>query len=144
MKFKVFVSGNQNELAKERFAVKTAIEQDNILNEYFDVFLFEELPAASKDPGSSFLENVKKSQIYIGLLGNHYGSRGNDGLSATEKELWAFIKSRPQGEVLIYLKESDEILKDPEILNLMIKLRICMFITSLNLLKTFKTRFRKV
>lgn len=76
MKFKVFVSANQNELAKERFAVKNAIEQDNILNEYFDVFLFEELPAAGKDPVSSFLEKVKKSHIYIGLLGNHYGSRG--------------------------------------------------------------------
>lgn len=48
---------------------------------------------------------------------------GDDGLSATEKELWTFIKSRPQGEVLIYLKESDESLKDPEILNLIDKIK---------------------
>jgi ATP-dependent DNA helicase RecG len=55
MTFKVFISGNQRELKKERFAVKEAIEKDSILDEYFDVFLFEELPAAGKDPVSSFL-----------------------------------------------------------------------------------------
>lgn len=123
MIFRVFVSGNQTELEKERFAVKEAIEEDGILNEYFKVFLFEELLAASKDPVSSFLEKVKKSHIYIGLLGNQYGSTDDDGLSATEKELWTFIKFRPRGEVLIYLKKTDESLKNPEILNLIGKIK---------------------
>ncbi len=41
MKYKIFVSGAQKELKKERRAVKEFIRKDALLSEYFDVFLFE-------------------------------------------------------------------------------------------------------
>ena len=38
MKFNVFVSGNQNELKKERFAVKEVINNTPIIKEFFEPF----------------------------------------------------------------------------------------------------------
>lgn len=50
-KFKVFVSGNQNELKEERLAVREAILENAVLNKFFDVFIFEEVPAKGKSHG---------------------------------------------------------------------------------------------
>ena len=44
-KYKIFISGVQRELKKERRAVKDFILADPLLSEYFDVFLFEDSPA---------------------------------------------------------------------------------------------------
>lgn len=48
MKYKLFVSGNQKELREERFAVKEVITENATLRSFFDVFLFEDLPAKGK------------------------------------------------------------------------------------------------
>ena len=45
MKYKIFVSANQKELRDERFAVKEVITGNATLCGFFDVFLFEDLPA---------------------------------------------------------------------------------------------------
>ncbi len=47
-KYKIFVSGVQEELGSERRAVKDFIKSDALLSEYFNVFLFEDAPARGK------------------------------------------------------------------------------------------------
>lgn len=103
MKFKVFVSGNQTELKEERLAVKEVITSNRVLNNHFDVFLFEDLPAKGKDPVSTYIDEVGKSDIYIGLIGNVYGEPNDAGLSPTELEFQSFIKANPHNERFIFI-----------------------------------------
>jgi len=104
MKFKLFISGNQNELKEERFVVKEAITNNHILNDFFDVFLFEDLPAKGKDPVSTYIDEVEKSDIYIGIIGNVYGEPNDAGLSPTALEFQTFTNANPHNERLIFIK----------------------------------------
>lgn len=104
-KYKIFVSGAQKELKEERFAVKGLVAENYLLKEYFKVFLFEDVPAKSKSAEKVFLEEVKGSDIYIGIFGNEYGRTGKDGLSATEKEYSEAKKT--DKERLAFLKGGD-------------------------------------
>jgi len=47
-KYKIFISGVQKELKEECRAIKKLILEDALHSEYFDVFLFEDVPAKSK------------------------------------------------------------------------------------------------
>lgn len=123
MKFKVFVSGNQTELKEERYAIQDAILNSPIIKDFFEPFLFENLPAGGRDPVSTYLDEVKNSDIYLGILGNKYGNKGEDGISATEKEYGTFIKHVNDGEVLILIKGDNSISRDPEIIEFMEKTR---------------------
>lgn len=102
MKYKIFVSGVQKELKKERRAVKDFIYNDSFLSEYFDVFLFEDSPAKSKSAEIAYVEEVDKRDIYIGILGMQYGSVGKGKVSPTEAE-YREAKAKHK-EVLIYIK----------------------------------------
>lgn len=114
-KFKVFISGNQKELQKERLAAKEAILDNAVLRKFFDVFMFEELPAKGKPPILTYLKEVDDSDIYIGIIGNEYGAKGKNGFSATEREFRRFIKSKRQKELLFYLKSRDDSIRDKEL-----------------------------
>lgn len=101
-KYRLFISGVQKELKEERQEVKKFIRGDALLSEYFDVFLFEDSPARSKSSERAYLEEVGKSDIYIGLLGIKYGSTGKDKVSPTEAE---FREAKKKHKViLIYIK----------------------------------------
>jgi len=102
MKYKIFVSGAQKELKKERRAVKEFIHKDVLLSEYFDVFLFEDSPAKSKPAETAYIEEVRKSNIYIGILGQQYGGTGKEKMSPTETE-FREAKAKHK-EILIYIK----------------------------------------
>ena len=93
-KFKVFVSGNQKELKEERLAVKEVILGTAVLKDFFDVFIFEELTATGRSPVFTYLKEVDDSDIYIGIVGNEYGTKSKDGLSPTEREFRRFLKSK--------------------------------------------------
>ena len=86
MKYRIFVSGVQKELKQERVAVKEIVSEDILLKEYFGVFLFEDYPAKSESAKEVYIDGVRKSDIYIGIIGDEYGKTGKDGLSATEQE----------------------------------------------------------
>jgi len=111
-KYKIFVSANQKELRKERFAVKETIFNSSTFRDFFDVFLFEELSAKGASPVSTYLKKAENSDIYIGILGNQYGTKGKDGLSATEREFRHFVKARSQKEILLFVKGRKDILRD--------------------------------
>jgi len=114
-KFKVFISGNQKELKKERLAIKEAILGNAVLRKFFDVFIFEELPAKGRSPLMTYLKEVDDSDIYIGIIGNKYGTKGRDGLSPTEREFRRFLKSKRQKELLFYIKGRDDSKRDKDL-----------------------------
>lgn len=116
MIFKIFVSGNQTELKEERMAIKETISGTPIIKDFFDPFLFEDVPATGRDAVSTYLEEVKRSDIYIGILGNSYGKKCGNNISATETEYNTFIESINNGEVLIFVKGHDDDGKDPEVI----------------------------
>lgn len=118
MTFKVFVSGNQTELSGERFAVKDVITNNPIFKEFFEVFLFEEVPATNRSPVLTYLEEVKSSDIFIGILGKNYGSINEEGLSPTEKEIRTFIGSNPHKDLVIFIKGINDQNKDEKVQNL--------------------------
>lgn len=104
MKYKIFISSHQKEMQVERAAIKEVIRSNQTLRNIFDVFLFEELPAGGKSAVSTYLKHVDESDIYICIIGNKYGEKGKDGLSATEREFRRFIKTNPAGEVIPFIK----------------------------------------
>lgn len=113
-KYRVFISSNQKELREERVAIKEVINNNPTLRNIFDVFLFEDIPAKGKPPVSTYLKEVETSDIYIGVIGNEYGTKGKDGLSSTEREFRHFIKSKPKGEILIFIKGTDDLKRDKD------------------------------
>lgn len=102
MKYKIFVSGAQKELKEERRAVKEFIREDVLLSEYFDVFLFEDSPANSKSAQTAYIDEVCKSDIYIGILAQQYGGTGKGKISPTEAE-FREAKTKHK-EIFIYIK----------------------------------------
>jgi len=101
-KYKIFISSVQKELKLERRTIKKFILDDALLSEYFNVFLFENAPARSKSSEKAYLEEVKKSDIYIGILGDKYGRTGKAKLSPTEAEFKEAKKKHKT--ILIYIK----------------------------------------
>lgn len=115
--YKIFISANQKELRKERLAVKGVINDSAALRDLFDIFLFEDLPAKGKSPITTYLKHVGQSDVYIGILGFEYGNKGKDGLSATEREFSRFLKDKPAGEKIIFIKggSNEDTRRDQEI-----------------------------
>ncbi len=104
MKYKIFVSANQKELHAERVAIKSTVNDSETIHGFFDVFLFEDLPAKGKSPVKTYLKHVDDSDIYICIIGMEYGIKGEDGLSATEREYRRFLKRKPEGEIIAFVK----------------------------------------
>jgi predicted HTH transcriptional regulator len=109
-KYKIFISGVQKELKAERRAVKDFITKDILLSEYFEVFLFEDSPAKGKSAEKAYIDEVRESDIYIGVLDQQYGGSGKGAISPTELE---FREARlKHKEILIYIKGQNSIDKD--------------------------------
>ena len=81
-RLKIFVSSVQKELADERRAVADFIRNDPLLRLFFEVFLFEDLPASDRRVDAVYLAEVERSDLYLGLFGNEYGWE-DQGLSPT-------------------------------------------------------------
>ena len=93
MKYRIFISSVQREFVKERRALAKYIRNDAILGKFFDVFLFEEVPAQERSATAVYLSEVADSDIYLGIFGESYGNVNSKGVSATEQEYnWLFCK----------------------------------------------------
>ena len=86
MPFKVFISSVQREFAVERKLLAEYIRKDVILGRFFEVFLFEDVPAQERSASDVYLSEVDASDIYLGILGATYGHVDRKGVSATERE----------------------------------------------------------
>ena len=83
---RIFISGVQGEFARERAALRAHLQASPFLRECFDAFLFEDVPAVGKRPERVYLDELRGSDLYLGLFGSEYGAAGGDGVSPTERE----------------------------------------------------------
>ena len=106
MKELIFVSSVQKELAKERESIRDFVRGDALLGQYFDVFLFEDLPANNQTPGQLYLTEVDRAAVYLGIFGNEYGWEDAEGLSPTEREFdRATLRKKNR---LVFVKGTDD------------------------------------
>ncbi|MFZ1705787.1 MAG: DUF4062 domain-containing protein [Saprospiraceae bacterium] len=54
-RIKVFISSVQNEFIVERKTICDYLRNDPLLGEYFDPFIFEEVPASESSPAKIYL-----------------------------------------------------------------------------------------
>lgn len=104
--FKVFISSNQTEFAEYRQLIKEEFENDFFLKSFFKAFLFENSPSSGLSPENTYFEEVRNSDIYIGLIGSDYGNIKESGLSATEEEYDEFHASNEHS--FFYIKNVDK------------------------------------
>ena len=103
-KKKIFISSVQSEFSEERAMLYDYIRTDALLGQIFDPFIFEKAEAQSESAVYLYLEQVERSDIYIGLLGEYYGNVGEEGISPTEKEY--NLAAELNKTRLIYLKKT--------------------------------------
>ena len=109
---RVFISSAQKELAEERLALKEYIEGNALLKKFFEVFLFETMPAADRRADDAYLDEVDHCDLYVGLFGDEYGSEDRGEISPTERE---FDRATKQGKTrLIYVKGIDDSRRHPK------------------------------
>ncbi|MFZ5994168.1 MAG: DUF4062 domain-containing protein [Thermodesulfobacteriota bacterium] len=115
----IFVSSVQRELHAERRAIKDFVRNDPLLRRFFDVFLFEDLPAQDRRADEVYLVEAGRCDVYVGLFGNEYGFESIDGLSPTECE---FDKATANGKPrLIFVKGAGDKVRHPRMLKLIRK-----------------------
>ena len=84
--FKVFISSVQAEFASERQLIYDFIRKDELISQYFEPFIFEQIAAQDTNPRQLYLDEARQSQVYLLLVGQHYGNAQPNDLSPTEKE----------------------------------------------------------
>lgn len=108
----IFVSSVQKELAAERRALKEYVHNDPLLCRFFEVFLFEDTPAADRRADQVYLPEVDRCTLYCGLFGNDYGFENAAGVSPTEQE---FDQASAAGKTrLIFVKGADDKARHPK------------------------------
>ncbi len=118
-RMQLFISSVQKELQQERRAVKKFVQGDVLLKRFFDIFLFEDLPASDRKADDVYLEQVSRCDVYVAILGNEYGHEDSDGLSPTERE---FDYATARGKTrLVFVKGADDKLRNPKMKKLVKK-----------------------
>ncbi|MDD3071495.1 MAG: DUF4062 domain-containing protein, partial [Methanoculleus horonobensis] len=109
---RIFISSVQKEFADERAALRDYLRGDALMRRFFEVFLFEDVPAADRRADDLYLDEVRRCDIYVGLFGNDYGSGNAEGLSPTERE---FDLATAEGKYrLIYVRGTDDDARHPK------------------------------
>ncbi|MBO6102960.1 MAG: DUF4062 domain-containing protein, partial [Opitutales bacterium] len=101
---RIFISSVQKEFEQERKSLRSYIESDPLLRDFFSVYLFESGAARSKRSDEVYLSELDKSGIYLCLIGNEYGSSDIDGISPTQREYEHALKRGKK--ILVFVKES--------------------------------------
>jgi predicted HTH transcriptional regulator len=112
-KKRIFISSVQKEFEEERKNLYHFLLGDPLLGVFFEPFLFENLPAFDQKADDSYIKEVSKCDIYIGLLGAEYGYQDGKGISPTEKEYneaTKHFKTR-----LIYVKGDGKMKRHPKV-----------------------------
>jgi ATP-dependent DNA helicase RecG len=112
MKQRIFISSVQKEFARERKELKKYILSDALLSRFFDVFLFEDIPAKDRRADAVYIDEVRHCDIYLAMLGKEYGAVDRSGLSPTHRE---FNEATSLGKPrLIFVKGVDDGDKAPK------------------------------
>ena len=108
----IFISSVQKEFAREREALRDYLRGDPLMRRFFEVFLFEDVPASDRRPDELYLDEVERCELYVGLFGNDYGMENRQGLSPTERE---FDRATEIGvHRLIFVKGTDNGARHPK------------------------------
>ena len=103
-KYNIFISSVQKEFETERKEIKDFILDDFLLKEYFNVFLFEDLPAKNKPAQQSYLTQAASCNVYIAFIGKEYAGSKTIKVSPVEKE---FKEARKNGRyICVFIKGS--------------------------------------
>ena len=116
---RIFISSVQLEFAQERAALRDYLRGDPLMRRFFEVFLFEDVPAKDRRPDAIYLDEVERCDIYVGLLGSDYGSEDEEGVSPTEREFdhaTALAKQR-----LVFVKGTNDGDRHPKMRALIVK-----------------------
>ena len=119
-RLKIFISSVQKEFAQVRQDLKAFLLGDAVLQRFIsEVFLFEDLPAKDRRADEVYLEEVERSDVYLGVLGYEYGYEDQNGVSPTEHEY--DHATRHKKTRLIYVWGSDEKKRAPKMCRLVSK-----------------------
>ena len=103
----IFISSPANEFKEERIKIKKFIEENSILNQIFEVFVFEEdVVATGKQSDEIYLEKARNSDIYLGLIGESYGNIRSSGFSTTEEEFNSYYNNGGK-HALFFIKDCE-------------------------------------
>ena len=94
MVVKVFISSNQTEFSEERKFLYEELKNDSFFSETVVLFVFEIDSGSSLPSDEVFIGAVEESDVYIGLIGQHYGNIYKDDVSATEYEFNAYCSKK--------------------------------------------------
>lgn len=83
---RIFISSVQREFVQERKHLRDYLRGDPLMRRFFEVLLFEDVPASDRRPSKVYLEDVERCEIYVGLFGLDYGLEDAKGVSPTERE----------------------------------------------------------
>ncbi len=109
---RIFLSSVQKEFTAERAALRDYLRGDALMRRFFDVFLFEDMPAADRRTDAVYLDEVERCDLYLGLFGNDYGFEDAEGVSPTQREFEAATRrDKPR---LIFVKGGDDQAKHPK------------------------------
>ncbi|MCI0537165.1 MAG: DUF4062 domain-containing protein [Verrucomicrobiales bacterium] len=113
IRLKIFISSVQKEFQQIRSDLKAFLLGDAVLRRFVaSVFLFEELPSKDRRADEVYLEEVERSDIYLGIFGYEYGFEDQRGISPTERE---YDRASQLGKVrLIYVWGSDDKKRHPK------------------------------
>ena len=64
----IFVSSVQKELQADRYAVRDFVHGNELLSQFFRVFLFEELPPTDRRADEVYLDEVEEPIMFSGIV----------------------------------------------------------------------------
>lgn len=109
---RIFLSSVQKELAHERATLRDYLRGDVLMRRFFEVFLFEEVPAVDRPADSLYLDEVDRCDVYLGIFGDEYGFEDTEGVSPTQREYeQATVRRKVR---LIFVKGGDDRAKHPK------------------------------
>ena len=115
----IFISSVQKEFSAEREALRQFLTKDPLLGRFFDVFLFEAVPALDQPADTVYISEVDRADIYVGLLGNDYGYARDKNFSPVERE---FNRASVTGKIrFVFIKGIDDSARDPRMQSLIQK-----------------------
>ena len=103
---RIFISSVQKEFARERKALRDFLRGDPLLRRFFDVFLFEDVPAIDRRADEVYLYEVERCDIYVGIFGDEYGQEDKKGYSPSHREF--DLATRLGKHRLIFIKGIDD------------------------------------
>ncbi len=121
---RIFISSVQQEFSSERKSLAQYIRRDAFLGKFFEVFIYEEMPAKSQSAAQVYLSEVEQTDIYLALIGANYGYEDSEGFSPTEREF--DLATQLHKDRLIYIKLIDEDKRHTKEKNFIKKIEQCV------------------